>query len=169
MSKFSKAIAKFFGWISKMAKSVDSVYDSLTEDLKRLVPVAVNTVQVTKSVLESGTGSSFKELLKVACPSPAGDVAIDIAYNWLKEKGLPYLLKSLQISEAILNIEDKEEQLLAVLSVLNVADDRSEKRLELAAGILNALSDGRITFSECLKIAGDYYDNYVKPLETAKS
>lgn len=162
MSKLSKIFSKLFAWISTAAKNLNSVYNALEEDLKKLVPIAVNAVQAAKIVVSSNTGESLKNLMVSLCPNPAGDVAIELAFSWLKDKGLPYLLSSLKVSQAILDIEDKEQQLLAVLAALNVDDDRSEKYLHLAAGILEALSDGKLTFIECQKIAGDYYDNYVK-------
>jgi len=34
--------------------------------------------------------------------------------------------------------------------------------LDLAAGILEAISDGKLTFAESMEIANDYYNNYVK-------
>lgn len=162
MSKFSKFITKLFAWIAAAAKSTTAVYDALEEDLKKLVPVAVNAVQAAKFIVSSNTGESLKNLIVGLCPTAAGDLAIELAYAWLKDKGLPYLLTGLQVSESILQIEDKEKQLVAVLAALNVDDDRSEKYLHLAAGILEALSDGKLSFIECQKIAGEYYDNYVK-------
>ena len=162
MSKFSKFISKLFAFIATAIKSVDSLYDALAEDLKKLVPVAVNTVQAAKFIVTSNTGESLKNLIIGLCPSSTGDVAIELAYSWLKDKGLPYLLTGLQVSESILQIQDKEKQLVAVLAALNVQDDRSEKYLHLAAGILEALSDGKLSFIECQKIAGEYYDNFVK-------
>lgn len=162
MSKLSKFITKLFAWVATAAKSVFSLYDALTDDLKKLVPVAVHTVQATKFILSSNAGESLKKLITDLIPSPAGDLAIEMAYAWLRDKGLPYLLTSLKVSESILQIQDKEEQLKAVLAVLNVADDRSEKYLHLAASILEALSDGKLTYIECSEIAGEYYDNFVK-------
>lgn len=167
MSKLSKFITRLFAWIATAAKKVDTVYDALAEDLKKLVPIAVNTVQAAKILASSNTGESLKNLIIALCPSPTGDLAIELAYSWLKEKGLPYLLTGLQISESILQIEDKEKQLVAVLAALNLQDDRSEKYLHLAAGILESLSDGKLTFAECQKIAGEYYDNFVAQKQPA--
>lgn len=162
MSKLSKFVTKLFAFFATAIKSVNSVYEALNEDMKKLVPVAVNAVQAAKVVVWSNTGESLKNVIIGLCPSTAGDAVIELAYAWLKDKGLPYLLTGLQVSEAILQIEDKEKQLVAVLNVLDVADDKSEKYLHLAAGILEALSDGKLSFVECQKIAGEYYDNFVK-------
>jgi len=162
MSKISKFFSKAFAWITGAAKTVDTVYDSLTEELKVLVPIAVNTVQAIKTVVDSTTGTAIKSSLISLCPNTAGDAAIEVAYAWLKEKGLSYLLSTLKVSNSILNITDKKKQLTAVLEILNVSETAAEEYRILAAKGLAAISDGKITFAEAFDIVQYYYTTYVK-------
>jgi hypothetical protein len=162
MSKISKFFTKMFTWITGAAKTADTVYDSLTDELKELVPIAVNIVQAIKTVVDSTTGTALKNSLVALCPSTAGDAAIEVSWTWLKDKGLPYLLSTLKVSSAILNITDKSKQLTAVLVALNVSESAAEEYRILAAKSLAAISDGKLTFAEAFEIVQYYYTTYVK-------
>lgn len=162
MGKVGSFFKKVFLWITKMVTKAGDAYENLNEKLKPLVPVAVNVVQAVKKVTTDDPKDTILAYAKILCPSDAGDLVIETAYKWLKKKGIPKLLTTLEISEAILNIKDKNAQFVAILTVLNVSENKSKAYLDLAAGILEAISDGKLTFAESTKIANDYYNNYVK-------
>lgn len=162
MGKVGSFFKKVFLWITKMVTKAGDAYENLNEKLKPLVPVAVNVVQAVKKVTTDDPKDTILVYAKMLCPSDAGDLVIETAYKWLKKKGIPKLLTTLEISEVILNIKDKNAQFVAILTVLNVSEDKSKAYLDLAAGILEAISDGKLTFAESMEIANDYYNNYVK-------
>jgi len=107
MGKVGSFFKKVFLWITKMVTKAGDAYENLNEKLKPLVPVAVNVVQAVKKVTTDDPKDTILVYAKMLCPSDAGDLVIETAYKWLKKKGIPKLLTTLEISEVILNIKDK--------------------------------------------------------------
>ena len=162
MGKVGSFFKKIFLWVTKVVTKAGDAYENLNEKLKPLVPVAVNVVQAIKKVTTDDPKDTILMYAKMLCPVDAGDLAIEAAYKWLKKKGIPKLLTTLQISEAVLKIQDKDKQFVAILAALNVSESKSQAYLDLASGILEAISDGKITFAEAKDISDYYYNNFVK-------
>jgi len=70
----------------------------------------------------------------------------------------------LNIIESITDIEDVNDQMIAVVHALKGLnpEDQSDYWHELAAFVLRKLADGKITLGEAGSIAEYHYQNYIK-------
>jgi hypothetical protein len=154
MKKFLKKIWNF----------IEGLFIKLSDRVRLLAPVATNIVQGLKKVVESDTTTAILEVIKFSIPGDTDDKIIDKAMELVKEY-IPKIAKQLEIIDSVANIEDVNERMIAVVNVLKDAnsDDKSDYWHELAAFILRALADGKITLGEAGAIVEYHYQNYVKP------
>lgn len=143
---------------------IEGLFSKLEKEVEKLVPVATNIVQGVKKVVESGTTGAILEVIKFTIPGNTDDKIIDKAMEIVKEY-IPKIAKQLGIIDAITEIEDVNEQMIAVVNVLRDANDETQSDYwhELAAFILRALADGKITLGEAGAIVEYHYQNYVRP------
>lgn len=143
---------------------IEGLFSKLEKEVEKLVPVATNIVQGIKKVVESGTTDTILEVIKFTIPGNTDDKIIDKAMEITKEY-IPKIAKQLGIINAITEIEDVNEQMIAVVNVLKDANDetKSDYWHELAAFTLKALADGKITLGEAGAIVEYHYQNYVRP------
>ncbi len=143
---------------------IEGLFSKLEKEVEKLVPVATNIVQGVKKVVESGTTDTILEVIKFTIPGNTDDKIIDKAMEIAKEY-IPKIAKQLGIIDAITEIEDVNEQMIAVVNALKDANDetKSDYWHEIAAFILRALADGKITLGEAGAIVEYHYQNYVRP------
>ena len=143
---------------------IEGLFSKLEKEVEKLVPVATNIVQGVKKVVESGTTDTILEVIKFTIPGNTDDKIIDKAMEIAKEY-IPKIAVQLNIIESVTDIEDVNDQMIAVVNVLKNAnaDDQSDYWHELAAFILKALADGKITLGEAGAIVEYHYQNYVRP------
>lgn len=151
-------------FLQKIWAFVVGMFSKLEQEVEKYVPVATNIVEGVKKVVESQTTGAVLEVIKFTIPGDTDDKIIDKAMELAKEY-IPKIAKQLGIIEAITDIEDVNEQMIAVVNVLKDANDdtKSDYWHELAAFILRALADGKITLGEAGAIVEYHYQNYVKP------
>jgi len=158
MKKFLKNV---WNWI---VSTFNTVWNKVDEVVGTFLPVATNTVEAIKRVIENPLLNITVEVIKSFTPD-VDDKVIDKAVELLKEK-IPQLALQLKIVDEIHGIEDKNEQVRRVLLVIGegIDDEKWEKFLSgLAQEILYALADGKITWGEAGALVEYYYQNYVKP------
>ena len=143
---------------------IEGLFSKLEKEVEKLVPVATNIVQGVKKVVESGTTDAILEVIKFTIPGNTDDKIIDKAMEIAKEY-IPKIAVQLNIIESVTDIEDVNDQMIAVVNVLKNAnaDDQSDYWHEIAAFILRALADGKITLGEAGAIVEYHYQNYVRP------
>lgn len=142
---------------------ISSIWRKTTDEVKVITPIAINIVNAVKSINDSFAGDVIEGILKIAIPGDSEDKIIIQIRARLKEV-LPKLILQLNIVESISNIQDIDEQLKAILGVINIAKDEKKRIFyhSLCSLIINSLADGKLTWSESVLIAEYYYTEVYK-------
>ena len=145
---------------------IEGLFSKLEKKVEQYVPVATSIVEGLKKVVESGATGAVLEVIKFTIPGDTDDKIINKAMELAKEY-IPKIAKQLGIIDAITDIEDVNDQMIAVIDVLKDANNETQSDYwhELAAFILKKLADGKITLGEAGAIVEYHYQNYVKPKE----
>ena len=151
-----KLLLKLWNFIMSMTNKLDN-------EVEKLIPVATNIVQAVKKAIENDQILIVLEVIKFTIPGNIDDKIIDKALE-LTRKYIPKIALQLQIINSITEIEDTNEQMIAVINVLKNASKEEQSKYwhELAKQILYALADGKVTWGESASIVEYHYKNYIK-------
>ena len=154
--KIRIVLANIWAFVSQLWKKVD-------EYIEKITPIAIKVVEQIKNINESTTGDVIETILSSVIPGTTDDVIIKKVREKLREY-LPNIIKALNISNSIAEIEDANEQLKSILNAINMSSDETKNAYyhSLSVMILNSLSDGKLTWSESIQIAEYYYSNIYK-------
>lgn len=149
--------------LKKIWLFVVGLWNRLDEVVEKYAPVAINVVNAVKKVNESTTGDIIEALVTAVIPGKADDAFVKLLRAKLKEI-LPKVLLQLNLSKSIAEIQDPNEQLKAIITAINMSHDETKNAYyhSLCTMILQALSDGKLTWSESVQIAEYYYINIYK-------
>lgn len=147
-------------FLKKVWSAVKTAYDKLTGATKKFIPVAINVVEGIKKAMDSPVDDVVLTIVKTAIPGDADDKFIDKAKATI-EQWLPKILIELKLVESIAGIEDKNEQLKAILAQLKLSSDETKAIVYhgLASLILEKLSDGKLSWSDSIAISEYYFKN----------
>jgi len=150
--------------LQKIWTFIEGLFSKFEQKVEKYVPVATNIVEAVKKVVESQTTGAVLEVIKFTIPGDTDDKIIDKAMELAKEY-IPKIALQLNIIESITDIEDVNEQMIAVVNALKNANDdtKSDYWHELAAFILKQFADGKLTLGEAGAIVEYHYQNYVRP------
>ena len=152
---------KFFSWLKGLFKKAVGAYDALEEKAKPLVKVAVNIVQALKTFNESGTADVISAIIAAAIPGVKDDAIIAATRAWLK-KELPKIAIKLALVDSTINLMSTDAKLKAIISALQLSENKGEKALAFAAQLAVYLEDGKLSVDELKAAADDYYNRFVK-------
>lgn len=155
--KLKKFLARIWAFVAMLWKQVDAF-------VEKIAPVAIKVVDQIKSINESTTGDVIELIITSVIPGGADDKIIRAVRAKLK-KILPKILLGMNMSESIAKIKDPNEQLKAIVLAINMSSDEQKNAHyhTLCVQVLNALADGKLTWSESILIAEYYYTNIHKP------
>lgn len=150
-------------FLSKIWTFIEGLFSKAEKEVEKYVPIAVNIVEGVKRTIESRTFKSVVEIVKFAIPGDADDKIIEKVLAVAGEY-IPKIADQLNIIESITDIEDVNDQMIAVVHALKSVDGDTQNDYwhELAAFVLKKLADGKITLGEAGAIAEYHYQNYVK-------
>jgi hypothetical protein len=142
---------------------VSSIWKKASDEVKLIAPLAVNAVNVLKSINESFVGDIVETVLAAIIPGKVDDMIIHNARVKL-QKILPKVIIQLNIANSISKIQDPNEQLKAILVAINMSSDETKNIYyhSLCVLILQSLADGKLTWSESVQISEYYYSNIYK-------
>ena len=151
-----KILKQIWSFLTRLFAKADKLVD-------RIAPPAIKIVNILKSVNESFTGDLIETLITKLIPGSADDVFIKALREKLRVV-LPRIISALNISKSIAEIEDKNEQLKAIIVAINLSSDEAKNAYyhSLCSMIIEALSDGKLSWSESVQIAEYYYTNLYK-------
>ena len=146
--------------IKKIWEKIKSIFQSARAEVERLAPTAVDIVQAIKSFVDSPIDDLILDIVKKAIPGTADDALIDKAIVTLKT-WLPIWLRRLELIENISKIKDVNEQMKAILAAFEVVPTNVKATFykEFAGLVLEKLSDGKLSRSECIELAQKVYNN----------
>lgn len=146
----------------KVLAFIKRLYSKIVDETKIYIPVAINVVEVLKSILDSPVDDVILTVLGTVAPNlPVNK--IDAIKDKIQAE-LPKILTELNLINSIANIEDTNEQLKAILAELKVCaeDIKAEKYHTIASKLLVILSDNKISWSEAVVFTEWYYQTYIK-------
>ena len=148
--------ATIIAFISSLWKRADKL-------VHQIAPIAISVVEAVKKVNESVTGDIIEHIIESIIPGVQDDVIIGLIRTKLKDV-LPKLIIELNIANSIANIEDPNEQIKAIINAINISPDETKNTYYhvLCTKIVEALSDGKLTWSESIHITEFYYSNIYK-------
>lgn len=149
-------------FLLKLWAGIVDLYDKLVGNTKKVVPIAINIVQAIKKVMDSPVDDVILEIIRLSIPGDADDKMIAKVKD-LVEKWLPEILLRLKLVESIADIEDKNEQLRAILEQLKLSPDAVQNVYYhgLASLILEKLSDGKIQWADAVAISEYAYQHLI--------
>lgn len=142
---------------------ISGIWKKASNEVKKIAPIAVKSVEVLKSINESFAGDVIETVITSIIPGKADDVFIAMLRQKLRVI-LPKVILNLNIGNAIANIGDPKEQLKAIVLAINMSSDETKNIYyhSLCVLILEALADGKLSFSESVQISEYYYTNIYK-------
>lgn len=149
--------------LKKIWNFIKNIFNKLDDEVKRIVPVAINIVEAVKKVMDSPVDEVIATILKQVIPGDADNVLIDQVKSFI-EKNLPKVLLDLNLVNSIAGIEDENEKLKAILAQFKLSSDETKNILYhgLAALAIEKLSDGKLSWSDAVALSEYYYKNVVK-------
>jgi hypothetical protein len=152
--------------LGKIFKAIASIFHGLRHEVKILIPIGINAVQALKTVMDSPVENVAEFVIKAAIPGEADDILIDKITAVIR-KVLNTSLPGLQMMQSIADIDNKEDQLNAILAKLKLSSDDTKNIYfhGLASLIIKELSDGDLTWKESVVIGEYYYQHFVKGKE----
>lgn len=150
-----KILKKVWTWI-------ESFWSKLDREVDKLLPFAINVTQTIKKGVENNQVLSAIEIIKIATPDPV-DAVIDKSVQWI-QKNIPKIALQLEIIKSISEIQDVNEQMIAVVDALRDSSDEDWAKYwaEFSKQFLYAMADGKLTWGEAGALAEYHYRNYVK-------
>lgn len=147
----------------KVWKWIGGLFGKIEKKVEELIPVATNVVEGIKRVFENDQILTALEWVKFVIPGDTDDKIIDKTLELLK-RYIPKIALQLEIINSITDIEDQNEQMIAVLDVLKNASKEEQSKYwhELAKQVLYALSDNKITWGEAASLVEYDYRNRIK-------
>lgn len=151
-----KIFKKVLALLSLLWHNVDKLVD-------KIAPIAIKIVEEIKKVNESATGDVVELIISRVIPGTTDDAILKAIREKLKEI-LPKTLLALNISVEISNLSDPEQQIRAIIKAINLSSDQAQNAFyhSLSAMIMDALADGKLTWSESVHIVEHYYTNFHK-------
>ena len=133
-----KLFKKLFTWIQK-------IFNSLDEESKKAIPVAISITSAVRAFMDSGIGEFSLAALKKLIPGTLDDVAIEFI-----DQKLPDIIIKLKMIESVTLIEDKDEKVKAIISFLRLCSDEEQNTFwqGLSNMIYQALKDGNLSWGE---------------------
>jgi len=149
--------------VGRILRAIASIFNGLSGELKKLIPIAISVVQAVKTVMDGPVDDIILSIIKSSIPGDADDKLIDKITATIKE-WLPKILLELRLGESIVGIQDPNEQLKAILNQLKLSSDETKNIVYhgLATLIIEKLADGKISWSDSIVISEYYYKNFVK-------
>lgn len=149
-------------FLQKLWAGIVDLYDRLVGTSKKVVPLAINIVEAIKKVMDSPVDDVILEIIRLAIPGDADDKMIAKVKD-IVEKWLPEILLRLKLADSIAGIEDKNEQLKAILEQLKLSPDAVKNVYYhgLASLILEKLSDGKIQWADAVAISEYAYQHLI--------
>lgn len=156
---------KFLKNLKKKIKNLfskgKSLYESLDDSFKLLIPVAIKVVEGLKSVT---TDSKIDDMLVAALQAAFGTtkatgvMATIIAYI---EVNCPKWILMLEIAQEVTSVDTVDEKALSIMKLVNEKSDSNSYK-ELAAIVYESLSDSKLSAKEIAYIVDYFYNNIYK-------
>ena len=136
-------------------KAIDKVFKNASKEVREIaLPVAVKAVDSLKILIDIDQADLIGRLT-----GPVGVVFEDKV-----RKLLPKILLELKLVEKCASKETTEEIIACAVSELRLSSDRAKGAFfhSISALLLKDLSDGKLSWSECVELVEYYYKNQHK-------
>lgn len=145
---------KLFKFIGKLWNGIKQLFSSVDKLLQQHISTAVITVENLKQLADSPS----LDVITAIIPGNVDDK--------IKEKlrdYLPVLLDQLRVYETC-NKLDPDQKLQCIVRQINLSTNNIKNHLYhgLASLIIQTLSDGKLSFGDCIVLSEYYYNNFVK-------
>lgn len=148
-------------FLQSILAKVKNLFHKAEDQTKKLTLIAIKLTEGLKSVMDSPVDDIVLSIVKIAIPGTADDVLIDKAKAYV-EKYLPTTIFSLKMVNSIANITDPAEQLKAILAQFKLSSDLEKNAAyhDFCTKAISVLSDGKLTWSECVFLAEEGYQDF---------
>jgi len=148
--------------LRRIFREIGNWFKRLPQNVVTLVPIAINVVEGIKKVMDSPIDDVILFIIKNAIPGSADDVIIDKT-KVLLEEWIPKILIILRGIDEVSGTKTEDEILNDIISDINTLNDESKAAFyhNFATLILEKLTDGKLTKSECIILTEYYYKNNV--------
>lgn len=153
-------------FVQKVIARIKSFFSKTEAAAKRYGPVSIAAVEAFKKLWDGPLDDIAFSIAKMAIKGTADDILLDKLHAAIT-KYLPTALLNMKMINVVANIEDPNEQLKAIIEQFKISDDELQSKgfHDFCVLIMYAIADGKLTWSECILIAEEYYLTFVKPTE----
>ncbi|MBE7171769.1 MAG: hypothetical protein INR73_14365 [Williamsia sp.] len=139
-------------------EAIDKVFKNASKEVREVaLPVAVKAVESLKTLIDLDQSDMVGKIA-----GPRGVVFEDKVRQLL-----PKILLELKLVEKCASKETTEEIIACAVSELRLSSDRAKDAFfhSISALLLKDLSDGKLSWSECVELVEFYYKSQHKPAE----
>ena len=147
--------------LSKVWRSIRNVFNSVNDEVKVIVPIAIKAIEGLKAVMDSPVDDIVLSIAENAIAGQADDILIEKAKNVIKE-WLPKILLDLKLIQSVGEISEPEAQLKAILAQLKLSSNEAQDIVfhGICSLLIEKLSDGKFSWSDSIAV-GEYYYQYI--------
>jgi len=148
-------------FLQKIWAKVKNFFAKAEDETKKLTLIAIKLTEGLKAVMDSPVDDIVLSIIKTAIPGTTDDIFIDNVKAYI-EKNLPTTILTLKMVNSIANITDPQEQLKAILAQFKLSEDVEKNAAyhDFCTKAIFCLSDGKLTWSECVYLAQSGYDDF---------
>lgn len=153
LEKIKTTYKSLVSWISQFYYRVDKIAD-------KVAPIAIRIVNAIKDINDSTQGDVVAQIITAVIPGKKDDAIVKQLRKWLRTQ-LPIIAEAIGIVQNISSITDANEQLKAIAHEINFSNDLKKRTAyhTLATLLIEALADGRISWSEAVVLSEFYYSD----------
>ena len=156
-------LGKFFHWVGGIPIWITNTLNSVDNEAKVLLPIAIDIVEGIKKVMDNPATDMGIAIAESVLNNPAATAVTNKIHGFL-DTWLPVILLKLQKAEDIANIPDLQGQLKAALSELKFSSDTAKQMFwnDFAGLALSELTTGKMTLQQGKVLVESYYQTYIK-------
>jgi hypothetical protein len=150
-------------FLRKLWAAIANLFHKVEDEARIFVPIAIKVVEGLKAVIDSPVDDVLAAIIKNAIPGDADDKLIDKITGTINT-WLPKVLLELNMIDAVVNVEDPNEQLKVILERLKLSSNESKNIFYhgIASLILEKLSDGKFDWTDATAVSEYYYQHAIK-------
>lgn len=146
-------------FLQNILAKIKNFFSKAEDQTKNITLIAIKLTEGLKTVMDSQADDVVLGIVETVFPNTAPLLERAKAYV---EKYLPTTILSLKMVNSIANITDPAEQLKAILAQFKLSDDIEKNAAyhDFCAKAIYCLSDGKLTWSECVYLAQSGYEDF---------
>jgi hypothetical protein len=146
-------------FLQNILTKIKGFFTKAEDQTKKITLIAIKLTEGLKAIRDGKVDDVVLAIVKYAIPGSGPLVDSAMAFV---DKYLPTTILSLKMVNSIANITDRNEQMKAILALFQFSEDIEKNAAyhDFCAKAIFCLSDGKLTWSECVYLAQSGYEDF---------